>query len=151
MIQKGLFREDLFFRLNVFQIDIPPLRERPEDLENLLNHMMKASVEKAGRELIQFTPSSIKILQKYSWPGNLRELRNIVERITYLHESDIFDQADVKDYLSFENKRKESIQDEGPYIQSVLDDVNENRSQAAKLLGISRSALYRKLEQYGLK
>jgi len=147
LIQKGLFREDLYYRLNVFQLTLPPLRERKEDIKYLLNRMSKEACINADRAEIQFTESAFELFSQYSWPGNLREMRNVTERIAYIHESDIFDENAVQEYIFIE-KKEEIIEDEYENILHVLKQVNGNRTKAAEVLGISRSKLYRKLAHY---
>lgn len=149
LVQKGQFREDLFYRLNVFTVRIPPLRERPEDLEPLIHQMLSASCEKARRPLIMCTPKAMELLRQYAWPGNLRELRNVMERITYLLEQDELDASHIHEFLDL-GKAANSSMSEREHIEWALRTANGNRVQAARELNISRSALYRKLEKYGM-
>ncbi|BCJ88155.1 sigma-54-dependent Fis family transcriptional regulator [Effusibacillus dendaii] len=149
LVEKGEFRQDLFYRLNVFTVHIPPLRERPEDLELLINQMLSASCEQAWRNIITFTPEAMELFLHYAWPGNLRELRNVIERITYLHEQDQFDARHVQEFLDFGETAKIKMS-ERERIELALKIANGNRVQAARQLNISRSALYRKLEKYSM-
>ncbi|OES46096.1 sigma-54-dependent Fis family transcriptional regulator [Domibacillus iocasae] len=149
LVEKGEFREDLFYRLNVFTVQLPPLRERPEDLESLINSMISSSCKEAHRKIITFTPQAIELLKSYQWPGNLRELRNFIERITYLHDQDQIDTLQIQDFLDVDETSIFSL-NEREQIQLALRKTKGNRAQAAKELNISRSALYRKLEKYSM-
>ncbi|MED3790093.1 sigma 54-interacting transcriptional regulator [Peribacillus frigoritolerans] len=99
LIEKGEFREDLYYQLNVFNIKIPSLRERIEDVESILNTMLGEACEKAQRKTISFTPEVMNIFEQHTWPGNLREMRNVIERIVYLHDEDYFDSFHAHEFL----------------------------------------------------
>lgn len=150
LVEKGEFREDLLYRLNVFTVHIPPLRERSEDLELLMNQMLTLSCEKARRNLITCTPEAMELFQHYTWPGNLRELRNVMERITYLHEQDHLEAHHVQEFLDV-GKITRVHMSEREHLELALKSANGNRVQAARDLKISRSALYRKMEKYGMQ
>ncbi|GAB7053305.1 MULTISPECIES: sigma-54-dependent Fis family transcriptional regulator [unclassified Paenibacillus] len=149
LVEKGEFREDLLYRLNVFTVHIPPLRERPEDLEHLLNQMLSAACDKAKRNQMICTPEAMELFRHYTWPGNLRELRNVMDRIAYLHEQDQLEARHVLEYLDMGNKSPIRMS-EREQIEWALKTANGNRVQAARALNISRSALYRKMEKHGI-
>lgn len=149
LVEKGEFREDLYYRLNVFNIRIPSLRERIEDLESILNTMLSEACEKAQRKIIEFAPEAIGLFQQYSWPGNLRELRNVVERIVYLHDEDQFKKFHVQEFLML-NEPKEKC-NEQEWLSDILRKNNGNRTKAASEMGITRSALYRKMQKYNIE
>lgn len=150
LVEQGKFREDLYYRLNVFNVKIPPLRERTEDFETILTHITNEICKKAQRQAITFTQEAIDALRSYSWPGNIRELRNMAERIVYLHDEDTFDLLHAHEFLMLDEDPKEEV-NEKEYISHVLREAGGNRSKAAKEIGISRSALYRKIEKYNLQ
>ncbi|PLS03189.1 sigma-54-dependent Fis family transcriptional regulator [Neobacillus cucumis] len=149
LVEKGEFREDLYYRLNVFNIKIPSLRERIEDLESIFNTMLSKACEKAQRKKISLTAKAISLFQQHTWPGNLRELRNVIERIVYLHDEDTFDSFHVHEFLRADQSDEKTSERE--YITSILHKTNGNRTEAAKEMGISRSALYRKIQKYSIE
>jgi sigma-54 dependent transcriptional regulator, acetoin dehydrogenase operon transcriptional activator AcoR len=148
LVKSGEFREDLYYRLSVFPLHLPPLRERRADLEQIIKGIMVTLSQKAGRAPILLTPNAIKMLQNYPWNGNLRELRNVIERMVQLHESDVIDIEHLGDYMDL--SREDGKLDEKGLLLSALERTSGNRAKAARELGISRAALYRKLERYGL-
>jgi transcriptional regulator with PAS, ATPase and Fis domain len=154
----GRFRQDLYYRLNVFSITIPPLRERPEDIELLARHFVERSIV-PGRKRKGISPQALRLLQHYSWPGNVRELKNVVERALILSETDRLEIEDLpgnlqarapflSDAASLERPTLE--QAERLYIARLLKENNSNRAKVAKILDISERNLYRKIKQYGL-
>ncbi|TWI59998.1 sigma-54-dependent Fis family transcriptional regulator [Halalkalibacter nanhaiisediminis] len=149
LVEKGEFREDLYYRLNVFHVKIPALRDRMEDFETIFTSIIATSCKKAERKMIEFTPEAIHLLQQYSWSGNLRELRNVIERIVYLHDEDHFTENDVQEYINLYPSNEKL--DEQEYLSYILRKSNGNRAQAAREIGISRSALYRKLQKYKIE
>ncbi len=160
MVDAGQFREDLFFRLNVVQIRLPPLRERKEDIPLLLQKFIRQFAEENQRELDGMTPELLEHLQQYPWPGNIRELRNVVERMVVLSRSDRLGLRDLPPELR-EGKAPPkatgalrgvtSMQDaERRMIEQALQDQGGNRTRAAEQLGISRRTLHRKLNEFGL-
>lgn len=150
LVKEKAFRDDLYYRLSTFTINIPSLRERLEDLHDLIKMMVTSSCKPIERKPIIFTPAAIEGFKKYLWPGNLRELRSIIERITYLHDEDIFDAEHVEQFLEMDRARLgiQGEETEEKQIRLVLNQVKGNRAEAARKLNISRSALYRKLEKY---
>ena len=159
-VKAGRFRSDLFYRLNVIPLYIPPLRERTDDLPILANHFIGKYCQRNGVSLKMLTPEALEALHKYDWPGNVRELENCIERaVLFSHEQTI----DVSDFPSkiSEGKRSAIISSDTPetptlesiekaYIYYIMNETKGKKSKAAKLLGIDNSTLYRKLERYKL-
>ncbi len=159
-IRKGKFREDLYYRLNVITIDIPPLRDRPEDIsllaENLLEYLIK-EMRTGEKEL---SPETIKILRRYSWPGNVRELRNVLERAINLSSKTLILPEHLPERvfnrINYNLGNKEEVEPlkdivreaEKEAIRKALILTNGNKSLAAEKLGIHRTALYKKMEKY---
>ena len=174
MVEQGTFREDLFYRLNVVNIRIPPLRERREDIPEILDYYLKKSASDNGKDVADISPEALGVLMAYDWPGNVRELRNCVERMvvfargTTLTMTDV--PADIRSAVGeqFETKAMppkavetaptEPLvnvgfnvkENEKSLILKALEECGGNRSQAALKLNISRRTLYRKLHEYGL-
>lgn len=164
-VQDGRFRADLFYRLNVVQLHIPPLRERPADIPVLLEHFLSLYRHRFNRPALDLSLEARQQLAAYSWPGNVRELRNCLERATALASSDIIEAAQVLPERD-RNQRMEagaasqpsatSLQAspvrleelERQHILRVLDEAGGNRERAAAILGISTRTLYRKLREY---
>ncbi len=151
LASKGAFREDLFFRLNVITIPIPPLRERGDDILLLIRHF----AGKAARELNIDTPrvsdAALKVLMGYHWPGNVRELENVVQRLVYMAEGDIVDVPDLPQLMRFSALRAPNLnrtlaEVEADHIRRVLAHVAGNKSEAARILGISRKTIREKLK-----
>lgn len=152
MVREGQFRADLFHRLNVVTITMPPLRERREDIPALLNHFVGEFARQYRREVKGFDSASMRALESYAWPGNVRELKNLVERhvvladqplmaLDGLPDADLYTSSDVlpDDYPTLEDL-------EWRYIQKVLHHCDGNRTRAATMLGIDKSTLWRKLQ-----
>ena len=153
-IKSGAFREDLFYRLNVINIKIPPLRERKEDIDVLARHFLEKFAKKLAKPVREFTPEALELLTLYRWPGNVRELENVVERAVIVCDngtvgaqdlsiSSYSPAADLSVSPSLEQMEKE-------YILRVLKESNGNQSKASQLLGIDRKTLYLKLKKYGI-
>ncbi len=160
LIEKGRFREDLYYRINVITITLPPLRERKEDIPLLVDYFIKESSGKGGEMMV--SENALRQLTDYNYPGNVRELRNIIERALTLCENNLITYKDLpqevlkeareeqapsdekKEELTLEDK-KEQIERET--IVRVLKQVNGNKFKAAKILNISRSTLYAKIEK----
>ncbi|MFN3739464.1 MAG: sigma-54-dependent transcriptional regulator [Thermodesulfovibrionales bacterium] len=152
-IKKGRFREDLFYRLNVIPIVIPPLRERKEDIPVLVEYFLKKFNSRSGRN-VRFSSDAMKALLEYDYPGNVRELENIVERAAVLSQDGII----KKDDLPFSFSSSESLllsevssRAEKEHILKVLKLTGGNKTRAAELLGISRKTLWEKLNAYGIE
>lgn len=160
MVAEGKFREDLFFRLNVVRIPMPALRERPEDIPLLLAHFIKGFAEENGLPPIAIEPGALQTLQRYAWPGNIRELRNFCENIVVLHRGGRLSEFDLEpkfrggapaagtagaaplaNPLSVEENEKH-------LLREALIKARGNRTRAAEFMGISRRTLHRKLAQW---
>ena len=163
-VQDGEFREDLFYRLNVIPIHLPPLRERKEDIPLLIDHFLKIFNEKMGKEIKGVDPKAMKHLLDYDWPGNVRELENTIERAVILEEGELLSvenlplvgaQAASRSFTFLDSDRF-SLKDaqsemEKELIKRALSKAAGNKSKAAKLLEISYRALLYKLKDYGLE
>ncbi|MGA1367473.1 MAG: sigma-54-dependent transcriptional regulator [Blastocatellia bacterium] len=154
-VERGHFRADLFYRLNVIPFEIPPLRDRLEDLPLLVDHFNRLFSLANKRPLKQFTPDAIDRLQNYSWPGNVRELRNTVERVIIMHASPLVTAdhlpilgADLPPALSynFDSYRLAAEAYEREYILRKLTETQGNITRTAELMGIDRSHLYRRMK-----
>lgn len=152
MVSSGEFREDLYYRLNVISLTIPPLRERVLDVEHLISKLMKELNAMLGTGITGISAQSKMALLQYGWPGNVRELRNVLERAMTFAENGKIQSEDLPDYLrSYLTKPNRLAEDaEIGAIRKALSHTNGNKAQAAKLLGISRSGLYEKIKKYQL-
>ncbi len=155
MVKQGGFREDLYHRLNVVKILVPPLRERREDIPSLVQFFLTDLAKKYHREVDSFSPESLQKLANYNWPGNVRELRNLVERGIALAEGPVLDLAalhepgvSARDENTIDNDMPPIDELEKRYIFKVLDHFQGNRELTASTLGINKSTLWRKLQQY---
>jgi two-component system nitrogen regulation response regulator NtrX len=160
-IDRGNFREDLFYRLNVIPFYVPPLRERIEDVPLLADHFLKEFTTAYGRKAKELTPEAYRVLQEYSWPGNVRELRNLMERIVIMNPQVRVDarhiplNASRRSATDKTSDRSGSLQDvreaaEREYILKKLEETRGNVTRAAELLGLERSNLYRKMKTLGI-
>jgi two-component system, NtrC family, response regulator AtoC len=157
-LREGQFREDLYYRLNVIQIQLPPLRGRQEDILPLADHFLARSVERSQRTVRGWREATKQLLLTYHWPGNVRELENVVERAVALAESDLIGPDDLPPGMQ-ERKSQDRLatavaqgftldQLEREYIERVLEIEGGNKTRAAQRLGLDRKTLYRKLEEY---
>ena len=155
MISEGRFREDLYHRLNVIKITMPPLRQRQEDIPLLAQHFVEEFAHRYARDVSSFDPASMQRLYDYHWPGNIRELRNVIERHVALadHEPMTLGSLGADNALDESSSTAPQTSDwptlkelEDRYIQQVLAYTEGNREQAATLLGINKSTLWRKLK-----
>jgi len=149
----GRFRQDLFFRLNTVEIHLPPLRERPEDIEPLAAHFLRLHAQRYRKNLARFEPSALAALHAYAWPGNVRELDHVMQRAVLLARFDEVKVADLGLQASRETGERRleemGLEDvERLLIQKALKRFGGNVSQAAETLGLSRSALYRRMQKY---
>ncbi len=152
-VREGKFREDLFYRLNVVRIDIPPLRERPEDIIPLANHFLKKYREELKKPVEGFTEKAERLLLSYKWPGNVRELENAVERAVVLTRKNYIEPEDLpighrEEFLK-EPMRLDEV--EANHIRKVIGLTKGNLGEAARILGIHRNTLREKLKKYGIK
>ena len=156
-VKKGNFREDLYYRLNVVHIEVPPLRERKEDIPLLLNSFLNEFNSENSKNIEGFTPQARKLLCSYSWPGNIRQLRNSIESAVVLSRGKLIDVEDLPEQVvNHENESELSIKvglslDEAEklFIMSTLDYCGGNKTKASEMLKIGRKTLHRKLEEYG--
>ena len=156
-IENGNFRPDLFYRINTMKIELPPLRERPEDIMVFAEYFVKSYAQHMNKNITSIDEDCIKKLKEYSFPGNIRELRNIIERAVILTDGNVLlPSALPKDM--FTGKKSNHIQATGKlediekmHIEKVLEETEGNKSKAAEILGIGLTTLYRKLKEYGLE
>ena len=154
MVDEENFRQDLLYRINTIELNLPPLRERQEDIILLANHFLKKLTHKYRKSISEISAVAIETLQQYQWPGNIRELEHIIERAVIITDNTILEPED----LHFSNKKFETaipatlnIEDtEKTLIKNALDKHQGNISKAAKELGLTRGTLYRRLEKYKL-
>lgn len=154
-MQKGLFREDLYFRLNVMTIDLPRLVSRRGDLWLLADHFLNKYNKAYKKEVRGFAPAARETLTRYSFPGNIRELENIVARAVAITDGTKIQAGDLPPFLAIETDRSnqgpKSLEEmERSHIADVLKRVDGHRARAATILGITRSTLWRKIQKYGL-
>jgi len=149
-VEKGNFRKDLYYRLNVLPLRLPPLRERKEDIPLLIDYFMERKSRRLNKKKVNISASTMERLQNYDWPGNIRELENFVELIinTESIPGEISPETIVKSAASETKKILSLAEVEELHIRSALEEVSYNISRCAELLGISRNTLYRKLELY---
>ncbi|RJQ83023.1 MAG: sigma-54-dependent Fis family transcriptional regulator [Desulfobacteraceae bacterium] len=154
-IRTKMFREDLYYRLNVISIHMPPLREIKDDIPHLVSHFIKKFSQDSHRKVNRVTPEALAMLMKYDWPGNVRQLENVIERAFALGVGDAINAADLPPELRAMNPQ-ESVgestlnleENEKILIQRALKNTNGNKAEAAKLLGINLTTVYRKIEKY---
>jgi DNA-binding NtrC family response regulator len=155
-VRKGTFREDLFYRINVITIPLPPLRNRKEDVPLLVNHFLQKYAQRLGKPSVKISREAVQVLVNYDWPGNVRELENMIERAVALSEEDIIETTDLPEKLT---QVKIAIRDldeyemtldalEEQHIKKVLSNVGGDKVKASQILGINLSTLYRKLARY---
>jgi transcriptional regulator with PAS, ATPase and Fis domain len=153
MVEEGKFREDLWYRLNVVRLTVPPLCERTSDIPLLVHYFLKRYNERYGLDT-KITDSGVEALEDYSWPGNIRQLQHLVERLTILAPGGRIDKAVAEAAIEQMDSRdhgNESLAEaETDQIRRVLTATNGNKTRAAKILGIERKTLYRKLERMEL-
>ncbi|MCZ2155311.1 MAG: sigma 54-interacting transcriptional regulator, partial [Bryobacterales bacterium] len=153
LVREGHFREDLYFRLNVVRILLPPLRERRGDVMLLAHFFLNKYNERYGLET-RFHPSAVPLLESFSWPGNVRQLQHIIERLTILAEDQRIYAEDVERALHTPPEAQPASESlaskESEQIQRVLEATAGNKAKAARILGIERKTLYRKLAKMGL-
>ena len=158
-IEKGTFRSDLFFRLNVIPFEVPPLRERVEDVPLLIEHFNRRFAKAYGKKPKVFDAEAIELMQRYSWPGNVRELRNTIERVVILHQNHRVAITNLPAFgeseppassYRFPSFKEASDAYHREFIQRKLDEAEGNVSRAAELMGIDRSHLYRRMRALGI-
>jgi two-component system response regulator AtoC len=156
-VKVGRFREDLFYRLNVINIRVPPLRERKDDLSKMIQHFLKHYAAKHGRNVQRLSSEALEVLQAYDYPGNARELANIIERAVIVANGKRLEETDLPEGLKAavsaqqRKKRPQSLaQLEAAYISEMLAATGGNKAECARILGISRKNLYEKIARYQL-
>jgi len=162
LVAQGKFREDLFYRLNVLPIKIPPLRERSEDISILIDHFITRFCSKNNRRPVKMSDTTLQKLQAYHWPGNIRELQNIIERLVIMATGNKITDKDLPNHF-FEFHREASPGDpesltlkafreksDREFIQSTLQKCGGNVSEAARILGVERTNLHKKMKALGI-
>ena len=158
-VKNGGFREDLFYRLNVIPIEVPPLRNHREDIPALVEHFMESLSAEYGRAPKNLTKEAMKRLSAYPWPGNIRELKNTVERLVIMSTSDTIDEKDLlflnqeqraEDYFGYAGLKEAKDAFERDFLAKKLSENNWNISRTAEVLGVERSNLHRKIKSYGI-
>jgi DNA-binding NtrC family response regulator len=151
LIKKEIFREDLFFRLNVININVPPLRERGEDVLLLASYFANKYASEFDKPTPKFSKRALEVLENYDWPGNVRELENVIQRLIVMTEDKFIEAPDLPSLMRFSTLRKSGFgrtlaEVESEYIHNVLSTVEGNKTRAAKILGIDRKTLREKLK-----
>lgn len=160
-LRERCLREDLYYRLNVFPLYIPPLRRRKEDLPILAQHFLEMFSHKYGKRIVGFSPGVLGLFFRYPWPGNVRELEHCIERAVIMGEGPLLKEDEVSlnyksedfisDFLSPEGERSMTLAElEKEYIRKILRDVRGHKSKAARILGINRKTLLEKRRRYGM-
>jgi DNA-binding NtrC family response regulator len=162
MVDEGKFREDLYYRLNVINLHVPPLRDRREDVSSLANYFVRSAAAKMNKSIRNIEPEALEKLKNYSWPGNIRELQNVVERTVALSSGDTIDVSDLPtEIINYEdgalpfqdikqfNQAKSEF--ERKFLIAALEEHNYNVSNAAKASAIPRQNFYLKMKKYGIK
>lgn len=158
MVRDGAFREDLYYRLNVIPLAVPPLRERPKDIEHLAKHFVDRSAQRNCLRVRTLSEHAITKLKQWSWPGNVRELENVIERSVLLCKSDFLtaDEILIAGFCPQPGQKSQLVpgmtisEAERRLIMSTLEHTSQNRTRAAELLGISIRTLRNKLHEYGV-
>jgi two-component system response regulator HydG len=153
-VKNGRFREDLYYRLNVIPIHLPPLRERPNDIPLLARYFLRRFSVEQGKEIEEFSSETMRVLLDYSWPGNVRELENSIEHATVLAKGQQIEVSDLPTILhsatpvTVQRKQPTMAEQERELLQQALEECSWNKKEAARRLGISRNTLYVKLKKY---
>jgi DNA-binding NtrC family response regulator len=149
LIEEGKFRPDLFYRLNVFRIELPPLRERPDDIPALVNHFVRKFSMQMNKRISRVAPGAMNLLQMQTWSGNVRELENAVERAMVVAQEPELREQDFA-FKAATNGNGKSLEDiEKAHIRRVLEQCSWNQTRAAEVLGIDRVTLHNKVKKYG--
>ena len=163
-VAEGRFRQDFYYRINVVGVQIPPLRERPEDIVALAEHFLQRIAARFQRQLSGFTPGALELMQAYDWPGNARELENAIERAANLASGPILTEADLPAAITVhpEHVQSATLVRHGPYrsrdereerthLMETLEHCRWNQGRAAAALGISRTTLWRKMREHRIQ
>lgn len=152
LVEEGKFRPDLFYRLNVFQIQLPPLRERKSDIPILVDHFVRKFASSMNKRITRVSPAAMALLDRYQWPGNIRELENAVERAMVVAQGPELRESDFALRLPIAGSASRTLEDmEKAHILAVLEECKGNQTLAAELLDIDRVTLHNKLKKYGWK
>lgn len=151
LVKKEHFRQDLFFRLSVITITVPPLRMRNDDILTLVRHFTAKYSQEAGRPPFRFSDDALSALRHYEWPGNVRELENVIQRLVVMTDGEMVDAPDLPSLMRFSVPRHMGLnrtlaEVEGEYVKNVLAGVGGNKTRAAEILGIDRKTLREKLK-----
>ena len=154
LVEKGAFREDLFYRLHVIAIAIPPLRDRSDDVLLLTRHFALKFAKEMGKSPAVFSDSALRVLMNYDWPGNVRELENLIQRLVVMTDGEFIEAPDLPPLMRFSALRKAGLsrtlaEVEAEHIRNVLATVDGNKTRAAEILGIDRKTLRQKLKNEG--
>ncbi len=152
LVKKDLFREDLFYRVNVVTINMPPLRERGDDIILLAHHFVTQFAAESGRPSLRFSDKALQSLRSYNWPGNVRELENVIQRLVVMTDGDLIEVPDLPELCRFSALRgggftRTLAEVEAEYISNVLAEADGNKTRAAEILGIDRKTLREKLKK----
>lgn len=152
LMVEGRFREDLFFRLNVIPLTIPPLRERENDIPLLIQHFITKFGREYNKAIPRFSEKAIEVLGNYTWPGNVRELENVIQQLVAMTENEFIEVPDLPSLMRFSALRKAGFnrtlaEVQADHIYNVLASVNDNKTKAAKILGIDRKTLREKIKK----
>jgi two-component system response regulator HydG len=152
LVKKGLFREDLFYRLNIISVDLPPLRERGKDILLLLDFFLAKYVKETNKSSMKFSKKALATLMDYAWPGNVRELQNLVHRLVIMVDDNVIDVPDLPENFRFSATRTKGLNKslgevEKEYILDVLSANKNNITQTAQILGIDRKTLREKIRK----
>lgn len=162
LIVTGQFRKDLYYRLNIISIEVPPLRDRKVDVPLLIANFIKKHAKHTSKKIESISDQALNILTEYSWPGNVRELENVIERAIILSKDTVITPTDLPEFLSIKAKQEEQANGNGfklkdalkspekDLIMKALESNSWNRNEAAKTLGINRTTLYKKMHKFGL-
>ncbi len=159
LIDQDLFREDLFFRINVFPLNCPSLTERIEDIPVIVQNFIEQNAAKGSKKIVGLTPEAMEALLTYSWPGNVRELRNAVEYAFVLCSGNWIGREHLPPKIIAKGKRTSVIQhqssasweEERAKLVNALRQVSGNQSEAARMLGVSRVTIWKRIKKYGIK
>ncbi|MBI5415646.1 MAG: sigma-54-dependent Fis family transcriptional regulator, partial [Candidatus Omnitrophica bacterium] len=160
LVKKGKFREDLYYRINVICVHVPPLRERKDDIPFLTDHFLKKYCGINNKKNIEFSAEVERIFLDYDWPGNIRELENAVEGAIIMVRTAVINKSDVPNFVKFssisttrsrERNLKKAVEyPEREHIIAILKDCSWNRNKAAASLGVNRTTLYNKMKKYNI-
>jgi two-component system response regulator HydG len=152
LVKKGVFREDLYYRLNVIEIAIPPLQDRGDDIILLTRHFVRKFAKEVEKPEPRFSDRALEILRNYAWPGNVRELENVVHSLVVMTDASLIDVPDLPALMRFAGVREKGVnrtlaEVESEHVRNVLASVSGNKARAAEILGIDRKTLRRKTKR----